>query len=378
MIKNYILIALLGISFGVFSQKKEFEGYQFKNLIKLDASEIKNQQKTGTCWSFSTSSFLESELIRMGKEQVNLSEMYHVHQTYLKKADNYVRRHGKTQFGEGSLNHDVIKVIEEFGVVPESAYTGKLGGKLNHQELVAVLKATLNAVIKNPNRKLSPSWKKSFEGTLEAYMGELPTSFEVEGKNFTPITYRNHLGLNPSNYVTLTSFTHHPFYKQFILEVPDNWSNGIYHNLPLNEMIEALDHALENGYTVAWDADVSERTWSSKKGIAIVPEMPYSEMNADEKKQLFEKVIPELNITQEIRQQAFDDYSTTDDHLMHIVGKAKDQHGNFYYLVKNSWGTKRGFEGYYYISTAYMQLKTIGFMLHKDALTKATRSKLNL
>ena len=366
------------LSVQVFAQdKKEKENYQFTNTLNLDATDIKSQDITGTCWSYSTTSFIESEIIRINKGKYDLSEMYNVRRTYEKKADNYVRRHGKTQFGEGSLNHDVINSIAEFGIVPQSAYSGLIfeDTKHNHIEMAAVLENYLKAVIKNPNRKLSKSWRTGYNAILDAYIGEPVEKFDYEGKTYSPIEFRDHLGVVPSNYISLTSFTHHPYYSKFIVEVPDNWSNGSYHNVQLDDLIETIDYALKSGYTVAWDADVSEKTWSTKKGIAIIPETPYSEMSSEDKQNLFKKIVPEMEITPEVRQEAFDNYETTDDHLMHIIGKAKDQEGNDYYLVKNSWGTERGINGYYYISTSYMKMKTIGILLHKDGIPKKVMSK---
>jgi len=359
-------------------EKKEANEYLFTNKIMLDATPIKNQQMTGTCWSYCTTSFIESEIIRMGGPSVDLSEMYNVRMNYVEKSMNYVMRQGKSQFGEGGLSHDVMKAIHKYGMVPESAYGGNQynPGHHNHQEMAAILESTLKTVVKN-SRHISASWMGNIDGTLNTYLGEAPTEFDYEGKTYNPKSFAEFLKFNPNDYMTFTSFTNAPFYEQYILQVPDNWANGSFNNLPLNEMMDVIDHALENGYTIAWDADVSEKTWSRKKSIAIMPATPFREMTAEEKEQLFHKVIPEMTPTQEERQRLFLNFQTTDDHLMHIIGTAIDQDGNDYYLVKNSWGDQRAFDGYVYVSKAYMAMKTMGIMIHKDAVPKAIAKKLS-
>jgi bleomycin hydrolase len=358
-------------------EKKEAEEYLFTNKIFLEATSIKNQQKTGTCWSYCTTSFIESELLRMGKPSIDLSEMYNVRMNYVEKSTNYVLRQGKAQFSEGGLSHDVLNSISKYGLVPESAFSGNEynPGNHNHQEMVTILESTLNAVLKN-TRNLSNVWMGNINGTLNTYLGKAPTEFEYEGKSYTPQSFVEFLEFNPNDYTTFTSFTNVPFYEKYILQVPDNWANGSFNNVPLNELMQIIDNALENGFTIAWDADVSEKTWSRKKSIAIMPATPFQDMSKEERADLFKKIVPEMTPSQEERQKLFLNFKTTDDHLMHIIGTAIDQNNNAYYLVKNSWGDKRAFDGYVYVSKAYMAMKTMGIMIHKDAVPKTIAKKL--
>ncbi len=372
---------LLAGNTALFAQntKKETKGYRFVNKIVNDATPVKNQEYTGTCWSYCTTSFVESELMRMGKGEYDLSEMFTVRMIYQQKAWNYVRRQGTAQFGQGGLSHDMMNAIKEFGVVTEDAYPGITYDTFhNHSEMEAVLKAMLGAVVKNPNGHLTTAWPKAYSGVLDSYMGPVPEKFEINGTSYTPREFADHLGIVPDDYVEFTSFSHHPFYEKFILEVPDNWSNGTYYNLPLEELMAVIDHALANGFTIAWDADVSEKTWSRKHSIAIMPEIPYRQMTPEQRNALFVEMVKEMTPSQEARQIAFDNYETTDDHLMHIIGTAVDQNGNSYYLVKNSWGTNHNFDGYVYVSKAYMAMKTLGIMIHKDAVPKSTAKKIGL
>lgn len=379
---SFLSISLLiSTSFSVFSQKeskKEPSEIQFTNTLLIDHTDVKHQQKTGTCWSYSSISFIESEILRMGKGSHDLSEMYFVYHNYKRKATNYVLKHGKTQFSQGSLNHDVLAVIDQYGVVPQSVYKGDATNSkiYNHSEMEAVLYGFLSALIQNKNGQLSTAWPMAYQGILDAYMGQPATQFTYQEKEYTPQELAKELGIKQEHYVSLTSFSHHPFNTEFILEVPDNWSNGSFYNLPLNDFISALDYALENGFTVAWDADVSEKTWSRKKDIAKWPATPYNELSKEEKKAVFTGNIEEANVDQAMRQEAFENLTTTDDHLMHIVGTATDQYGNKYYLVKNSWGENREFDGFVYVSEAYMRMKTISFTLHQDGIRSSLRKKI--
>jgi len=299
--------------------------------------------------------------------------MYNVRHTYPKKAWNYVMRQGKAQFSEGGLNHDVIDSAISFGIVPVSSYSGLVGNAtvFNHSKMVEELENLLKSYT-DPSKKLDPKWKKEVADILDKHMGTDVIEFTYEGKKYTPKTFLEMTKLKLGDYVTISSFTHEPFYKKFILDIPDNFSNGSFYNLPLEEFIQNIDYALENGYTLALDADVSEATFSAKNGIAVVPE------NEADNKTILKEIKKEMNITPEFRQQEFENFNTTDDHLMHIVGKLKDQKGNIYYKVKNSWGTDNGNGGYVYMSVPYMKLKAISVLVSKDALTKKTKKELGL
>jgi len=353
------------------------QNYEFQDVIDLDRLPVISQDITGTCWSFSTSSFLESEIIRLTGKKIDLSEMYQARTTYPLKAENYVMRQGKANFSEGALAHDVMNSITKFGLVPNSVFDGLNDGesKHNHAEMVSVLEAMLKTYTENPGRKLSTNWKQAIHAVLDIYLGSIPTKFEYEGKNYTPKSFAEFAKIKPENYVTLTSFTHEANYKPFNLNIPDNFSNGSMYNLPLDEFIANIDNALANGYSLSLDCDVSEATFSGKYGIAFIPE------KEEDVKTGLGEIITEKNITPQFRQQEFENLSTTDDHLMHIVGKVKDQKGNMYYKVKNSWGTdekKVANGGYVYMSVAYMKLKAISVLVHKDGIQKETKKKLGL
>lgn len=373
-------------------RNKEDGGYLFTVKHDIEATEVKNQYRSGTCWSFSTLSFFESELKRLGKGDYDLSEMFIVRHTYEDKAEKYVRLHGSLNFGAGGAFHDVTYVMKNYGMVPETAYKGLEYGteKHTHNEMDAVLKAMVDAIIKNPNRTLTPAWKPAFNAALESYLGEVPAEFEYKGKKYTPKSYMKELGINPDDYVELSSFTHHPYYSQFMLEVPDNWLNSNVYNLPLDELIEVMDNALSNNYGIAWAADVSEKGFSFRNGLAIVPEEEskikksgkdnkhFSNAGSKKSGSQFDEPGKELTITPELRQKAYDNYQTTDDHGMHITGIVTDQEGTKYYIVKNSWGTKNHNDGYFFASEAYVRYKTMDIMVHKDAIPKAIRKKLGL
>lgn len=345
--------------------------YQFTPKENLKCTSIKNQQRTGTCWSFSTVSFLEAELLRMGEEQHDLSEMYIVRNIYKDKARNYVLRQGKANFSQGSLNHDVMRALNMGGIIPEEAYSGKLPGENihDHSEMERALKGMLDGILKG--KRLSDKWMGAFSCILDNYMGAVPETFTYKGKSYTPASFTESLGINPADYVTLTSFSHHPFYESFILEIPDNYSNGSYYNIPLDELQAIADYALSQGYTVAWDGDVGEKGFSAGKGIAVIP----ADKSQDE---LFDEPVKEATVDQEMRQKAFESYATTDDHLMHLTGTAVDQNGTKYYLTKNSWGEISPYKGYLHMSSAYFRMKTVGIMVHKDAIPEDIAAKLAL
>lgn len=374
------------------NKEEKKEGYQFTELKRLPATSVKSQDRAGTCWSWSTISFLESEIMRLGKDSVNLSPMYIVWNTYDEKANKYVRMHGCINFGQGGASADVTWAIKNYGIVPLDLYKGlNYGEEVHaHGELDGILKAYIDVVVKNPNRKISTAWKRGYNAILDEYLGKKPETFTYKGKEYTPMSfYKDVTGLNMEDYVSLTSFTHHPFYTQFALEVPDNWIGEMSYNLPLDELMNVLDQAIDKGYTFSWGSDVSEIGFL-RDGIAVIPDIENVEtsdaeiakwvkMNkSDKQAKLAEKPAKEKTITQEMRQEAFDNYETTDDHGMHAVGKAVDQNGNKYFIVKNSWGNYNKYNGYLYASYPFVAYKTTSVMIHKDALPQALKEKLGI
>ena len=374
----------------------EEKGYQFTTIHEIPTTSVKDQYHSGTCWSFSGLGLLEAEMLRLGKPEVDLSEMFVVWHTYSKKAIKHVRLHGNLNFSAGGAFHDVTNVIRKYGIVPESVYDGLNYGeeKHVHGEMDRVLSEQVDAVIENKNKKLSTAWHDAIKGTLNSYLGELPQTFKYDGKDYTPLSFaKDYVGLNMDDYVEISSYSHHPYYEKFILEVPDNWSWDEVYNVPMEELEQIVDHSLSNGYTVAWAADISEKGFStSKKGIAVVPEIKLENMDGAEiskwekltdkerEEKIFELETPgaEKKITQEMRQIDFDNYQTTDDHGMLMVGTAKDQNDTIYYKIKNSWGNYNGHNGYFYASKPYVQYKTMCIMVNKEAIPKNIRKKLGL
>ena len=368
--KKYFITAVFCFGF----QLCVGQTYEFQTVKDIEATPVISQDNTGTCWSFSTTSFLEAEIIRLTGKHIDLSEMYNVRNTYPKKAWVYVMRQGKAQFGEGGLAHDVINSAADFGVVPQSAYSGKLASDAtyNHAEMTAVLESMLKTYVTNPGRKLSPQWKDAINAVLDSYMGKNVTEFTYEGKTYTPKSFLEMTKIKPSDYVTISSFTNYPNYKSFLLDIPDNFSNGLFYNLSLDEFVQNIDNALDKGYTVALDCDVSEATFSGKNGIAVIPE------NKSDAVAILTEIKPEKIITPDYRQAEFENGTTNDDHLMHITGKVKDQKGNLYYKVKNSWGTKSGKDGFVYMSVSYLKLQAISVLVHKDGLSAKTKTALGI
>ena len=363
-------------------KNKEGGHIDFTVIKDMDKTAVDNQYRSSTCWSFSSLSFFESEILRLSKKEVNLSEMFVVNHSYRDKAEKYVRMHGEVAFAPGGAFHDALYVMKNYGMVPQSAYPGKLVDKDNHihNEMDAVLKSMVKAVIGNPNGKLSGVWHSAFSAAIDAYLGALPEKFEADGKTHTPKSYMESLKLNPNDYVIVTSYTHHPFYSQFVLEVPDNWAAQSCYNVPLNELQTIMKSAIDKGYTFAWAADVSEKGFNWKNGVAIVPEGDWDGIRDKETiDSLTNYPIPQMAINQKNRQEAFDNYETQDDHGMHITGTVKDQNGTLYYKVKNSWGTKSNdCDGYLYASEAYVLYKTTNIMLHKSAIPSDIAKKMGL
>jgi bleomycin hydrolase len=402
MLKLKNLLFAFAILFSMFvsaQEQKEGEkekGYQFTPIKEIPVTSVKDQYRSGTCWSFSGLGLLEAEMLRLGKPEVDLSEMFIVYHTYSEKAVKYVRLHGNLNFSAGGAFHDVTNVIRKYGIVPEEAYSGLNYGeeKHVHGELDRVLLENVKAVVGNPNKKLTTVWQEVLNNTLDNYFGELPEKFSYKGKDYNPKSFAtDYIGLDMDDYVEISSYTHHPFYSKFIIEVPDNWSWDEVYNVPLNELEEIIDNAINTGFTVAWASDVSEKGFStSQHGVAVIPTVVKANMTdaeiskwekkteKDKNEALYKLSKPglEKDINQEMRQIDFDNHQTTDDHGMLIVGTAKDQIGNLYYKVKNSWGDYNDFGGYFYASKPYVKYKTMSVMVHKDAIPKNIRKKLNL
>lgn len=373
---------------------KADESYKFSPVTELKVTPVKNQASTGTCWSFATTSFIEAELLRMGKGEYDLSEMYIVRNNYYDRLrDNFVQE-GKGNLGQGSVSHDWIVEFTENGIVPDEVYTGLNYGLPNHSH--GELNAFVNAIATVPvqRKKESDQYLTIIDAVLDTYLGKSPASFTYKGVGYTPKSFSASLGLNVDNYVEITSFTLFPFYTQGIVPVPDNWRKMNYYNVTLDELIQIMDFSLNNGYTVAWDGDVSEKGFSHAKGVAIIPELENTDLYSTADKARLGKMtkedlaaeaykfnfpFPEVKVTQESRQEGFDSKKTTDDHLMHLTGIVKDQNGTKYYITKNSWGTTRNpFGGYLNMSETYVRAKTIAVMVHKNAIPAEIKTKLGI
>jgi bleomycin hydrolase len=356
------------------------EGFHFTTVVNAEATPVENQGASGTCWSYSTNSFLESEMIKNGGPAIHLSPVYTARCAYLEKAVNYVRMHGALSWGDGGEPHDVINMYARYGTMPESVYTGlNYGTKINNfSEMMDIIKSMLDAVIKAPNGgTLTPNWKAAVSNVLNTYLGEVPKTFEYNGKTYTPESFAKEIvKLDPDNYMEFISQTNTPYWKKAMMMVPDNWAFQHDWNIPMNDITTIMDYALKHGYTIAWGTDVSEKYFSWKNGIAYVPAASYNEMNPQQKNAMFEGPKPEMNITPELRQQAFDNYQTTDDHGMQITGIARDQDGKEWYIVKNSWGTHNDYQGYLYVSKDFVLYKTTSFMVNKNGVPEDILQKL--
>ena len=396
-IKNFFLSAAALLAVTSASAQISWYGgpeYKFTTIKEVPITSIKNQYRSGTCWCFSALSFIESEILREKGDSVDLSEMFVVGKSYRDRAVKYVRLDGHLNFGAGSSFGDVLHVIQDYGIVPENEMKGKNYGTEmpEHNELDAVLKGYVEAVATNPNKTLTTAWLNGIDGIVEAYLGAYPEEFKVGNKKFTPKEYRDHLGINVDDYVNLSSFSHHPFYSQFVIEVPDNWRWDPAYNLPIDELMRVMYNAIENGYSFAWGSDVSEKGFT-RNGLATMPvEKKKAAAGSDqekwvgksneaetaEKEETKEALPEELVATQEMRQDAYDRKTTTDDHGMHVYGLAQDQEGNKYFMVKNSWGEAGKYKGIWYASDAFVRYKTLNIVVHKDALPKDIKKKLGI
>ena len=392
------LILALSVAIGASANDVESDpdstGFKFTDIKTVKTTSVKDQNRSGTCWCFSGNSFFEDEIMRKGGKELDLSEMFVVRYCYWDKAIKYIRMYGATNFSEGGSILDIPYVWERYGAIPEEAYNGLNYGepKHNHSELSAALKAYLDVIVSKPNKKISTAWMAGFEGILDAYLGKIPETFEYNGKTYTPRSYADGLGLKMNDYIAFTSYTHHPFYKTFPLEVSDNWLWGQYMNVPMNELKAIVDNSHDKGYSLVWAADVSEGGFKWREGYAVIPvekgedDMTGTELarwvKLDDKERQAERFnidgpTKEITVTQELRQEMFDRQETTDDHGMTIIGKAVDQDGNRYYKVKNSWDTNQIYDGYFYVSETYFLAKTLSILVNREVIPDDIAKKLN-
>ncbi len=404
MKKTILSVALSALTLAAMAQtdapaaaSDSTEGFRFTTIDSVGITPVKNQHRSSTCWSFSTIGFVESELLRMGKGEYDLSEMFVVSHTMVDRAEYVVRMYGTAEFAPGGSAYDVIYCMKNYGLVPQKVmpgiqYAASPADTLPvHAELDAVAKGYVQGLTSGKLKKLTPVWKKGLQAIYDTYLGQCPETFTYNGKKYTPQSFVKSLGLNADDYVSITSYTHHPFYSTFALEVPDNWRMDQMYNVPIDELMRIIDNAIANGYTLAWGADVSEVGFT-RKGIGVMPDADKGAdltgsdaahwlglTEKDKKDELTKKPLPEMEITQEMRQQAYDNWETTDDHGMQIFGTAHDQNGKRYYMIKNSWGTQKSdYKGIWYISEAFMKYKTNDILVHKDAIPKDIRKKLGI
>lgn len=398
-IKSFIsvtfLAAILIVESNIIYSQDSGAGYNFTMLRQVKTTPVKDQQVTGTCWSFATTSFIETELLRMGQPEFDLSEMFFVRYAYADKANLYVRFLGANNFGQGGQAHDVLHIMRKYGMATEESYDGKKYGTNDHVhgELETVLKAFVDAVVKNTDGKITTAWFNAFESIVESYLGKVPNDIAFNGKKFSPKSLFESTGLNLDNYIEITSFNHHPFYQNISLEIPDNWHHDNYINIPLDDMMSIVENSLMKGYSVCWDGDVGEKGFAYKKGVAIIPAAKMNDLSGTEMSKWTEKSeldrkssmfafngpVPEIYVNQENRQKNFDNQTTTDDHLMHFTGIATDQNGTKYFYTKNSWGTENHiYNGFLYMSESYVRMKTIAILVHKDAIPTEIASKMGI
>lgn len=374
MVNKFIIGACLLIL--VLSRLNAQENRHFTLLTFNQATPVKDQAYSGTCWSFGTLSFVESELIRLGQEKTDLSEMFIVRHIYPEKAENYIRWHGKVFLTAGGQSHDVMRVVKEYGLMPETTFSGRAGKNQphHHQRLDSVITSVCKAILKNG--RPSSRYPQVISTLMDLYLGVPPDTFLYKRVSYTPATFRDAMGFNPEDYIEITSYSDHPWYQPYVMDSRYNWSHDLYWNVPLEDFMEIIDHALENGYTLAWDGDVSEEGFSFEQAIALVPLKPWTEQTAEERVRTFTGNEKELKVDDELRMKTFRDGTTTIDHIMHITGIAKDQRGKRYYYTKNSWGEFNGAGGYMYLSESYVRLKTVAVMVHRDAVPAGIQKKL--
>ncbi len=363
-----LLLIIIFIS-TLFSQEKKIKNpQQFEIIKKVETSSVKSQGKTGTCWAFATTSFIETEIMRLGNGEFDLSEMYFIRNDYPIKAEKFVRYHGNSNFGTGGLGHDALTTVSKCGIVPESVYGGKLvdSTKYDHSEMHGVLESMLKSIV--AQKKISTLWKLAFNSVLDVYLGKLPTKFVFGGKEYTPKSFAKSLEFNPDDYIEFTSYSNIPFYKKSNLEIPDNWSNATYFNIPIDDLISLMNASINLGYSFLWDGDIG-KDYFYRIGYAVIPTDNWKENGEPE---------TEKKITQKMRQDSFDTYVTTDDHLMHITGVAKNQNGGKFFYTKNSWGNNKGYNGYWYMSESYVRLMTISIMVHKDVIPEELKKRLKI
>lgn len=391
---NKVKFSLIALSFGasLFAQDNlvnslknnhsENPDFKFTIIKENGATSVKDQGSSGTCWSYSGNSFLESEMIRMGKQPIDLAEIFTARMSYHDKAKLYVLNNGTgITWGEGGALHDVINMFRKYGIVPQETYTGLVNGQTrnNFAEMSEVIKEMLNVYAKNPSKKLSANWLDNIDSMLDAYLGKIPETFTYNNKKYTPKTFAKEVvGINPDDYVEISSYKNYPYYKPFVLPVPDNWSHDRVWNVPMEELTTIIDYAIKNGYTVGWATDVSEPYFSYKNGIAYVPNINLNNIDAETKANLFNGPKPDKVITEDMRQDALNNLTTTDDHGMQITGLAKDQTGKEYYIVKNSWGSTNDYKGYLYATKPYVQFKSTAILVHKDGIPKDILKKLKV
>lgn len=389
MIKKSLLLSAMLCSAGIFAQddliKKVINNasisskFHFTEVIDLEDTSVKNQGSAGTCWSYSGNSFVESEMIRMGKQPVDLAEIFTARQVYLGKARNYILFNGNLGLGDGGETHDVMNIFRKHGAMPQEAYTledyGK--GKVKSSDFQAKFKSILDAYLKNTDPKKGASWVTEINTYMDEQLGKLPETFMYAGKSYTPKSFSKEVvGIDPDDYVEFSSYKDSPYYEKIVLPVPDNWSYDMVYNVPMTELTDIIDNALSKGYTIAWSSDVSEPYFSWKNGVAFVPDLDLTNIPEDQRKTIFDGPKQEKKVTEDLRLEQIYTLSTTDDHAMQIVGLAKDQNGKEYYKVKNSWGATNDYKGYLYVTKAFVQLKSTGILLHKDGLPKGIAKKL--